>query len=475
MMKTVSNYQMSDYDIKESFKTQKKAFAENPFPNEKLRKQQLKALKSALLQYKDKLVKAISADFGHRSHDESLLGDIMPTVMTIDYCLEHIRDWMKPEKRKISVLFKPAKASVVYQPKGVIGIISPWNYPVFLSLGPLAFAIAAGNRAMLKPSEFTPYTNRVLVDIVEQAFSKDEACMIEGDAQVAQTFSSLPFDHLFFTGSTHIGKIIMKAAAENLTPVTLELGGKSPAIVADDVSADFAVSRMLYGKCFNAGQTCVAPDYVLCPENKISDLVQSFKTQFAELYPQIDSGDFSSIISDNHYARLQSLLDEAKSQGAEIISLGQNKKIHPRMMPLTVVLNANVSMKIMQEEIFGPILPIIGYSSLNQAIQLVNARSRPLALYIFSHNQKVKNKITQQTHAGGMCFNDSIVQVAQEDLPFGGIGPSGMGSYHGKEGFLTFSHAKSIYKKGKLSLSHLAFPPYNKLMHRLIYRWFLKS
>ena len=463
-----------NFKAKEIFELQKKSFNDAPFPEEKLRRQQLKALKAALIKYKDKLAKAISADFGCRSYDESLLADIMPTVMSIDHCLKHLRDWMQPEKRKVSLLFQPAQARIMYQPLGVVGIMAPWNYPVYLCLGPLAAAIAAGNRAMIKPSEFCPYSNRVLAEIIEDAFSKDEVCLIEGDASVAVEFTRLPFDHILFTGSTAVGRKVMAAAAENLTPVTLELGGKSPALIADDVTPEFAVERMLYGKCLNAGQTCVAPDYVICPDGKIDELVKAFKTQFKSLYPQIDSGDYSSIINDNQFERLNALLDDAKEKGAEVIPLSEGTDIHPRAMPLYLVLKANSSMRIMQEEIFGPLLPIVGYNDFEQAIHLIQGQDRPLALYLFTHNKATENRVLHLTHAGGVCVNDTVTHVAQDDLPFGGIGPSGMGNYHAKEGFLTFSKAKPIFKRGRFNSAKMAFPPYNKLIHKLIYRWYLK-
>jgi len=469
-----AHQQQQRHKAKEIFEIQKAAFNEMPFPDAKLRKQQLVALKKALIKYKDKLAKAISADFGCRSYDESLLADILPSVMSIDHCIKHLNTWMSPEKRKVSLLFQPAQARIMYQPLGVVGIMAPWNYPVYLCLGPLAAAIAAGNRAMIKPSEFCPYSNRVIAEIINDAFSKDEVCLIEGNASVAAEFTRLPFDHILFTGSTNVGKKVMAAASENLTPVTLELGGKSPAIMAKDVSPAFAVERMLYGKCLNAGQTCVAPDYVLCPEDKIEELVAEFKSQFAQLYPKIDNGDYSSIINDAQFERLNGLIKEAKDKGAEVIPVAEGTDIHPRSMPLTLLLKANSEMKVMQDEIFGPILPIIGYKSLNQAIQMVQAQPRPLALYLFTHDKTTEYHVLHQTHAGGVCVNDTVTHVAQDDLPFGGIGPSGMGAYHAEEGFKTFSKAKPIFKRGRINSAKTAFPPYNKLIHKLIYRWYLK-
>lgn len=461
-------------DLKLILEKQRSAYLADPFPSEALRKQQLKALKVALLKHQDKLVIAISTDFGSRSTDETFIADVMPTIMAIDHALKHLRDWMKPEKRKVSMMFQPATNRIMFQPLGVIGIMSPWNYPVFLSLGPLVAAIAAGNRAMIKPSEYTPYANRIINDIIKDAFSSDEVCMVEGDAEFAAGFSGLPFDHLIFTGSTNVGKLVMAAAAKNLTPVTLELGGKSPALIAPDVSADFSVERMLYGKCLNAGQTCVAPDYVLCPEAMQDSLVEAFKKQFAELYPDVSCGDYTSIVNDAQFNRLQDWLDDAKEKGAQIISMSDKSESLPRSMPLQLLLNTNSSMKVMQDEIFGPLLPIVTYRSLDEAIEKINNNSRPLALYLFTLNMQTETKILKTTHAGGVCINDTVTHVAQEDLPFGGVGASGMGKYHAKEGFLTFSAAKPVLKRGRFNSAKAAFPPYGKLIHKLIYRFMLK-
>jgi len=474
IMSNIARQTINANDLQQLLTTQKGAYSLAPYPSESLRKQQLQALKSALLKNQEKLIKAVSADFGHRSRDETLLADIMPTIMAIDHAVKHLRDWMKPKKRRVSMLFQPARNKIMFQPLGVIGIMSPWNYPVFLSLGPLVAAIAAGNRAMIKPSEYTPYANRIINDIIKAAFSSDEVCLVEGDAELAANFSSLDFDHLIFTGSTSVGKHVMRAAADNLTPVTLELGGKSPALIAPDVSAEFAVERMLYGKCLNAGQTCVAPDYVLCPENMKVDLVDVFAKQFKQLYPDVGCGDYTSIVNDDQFNRLTAWLDDAKEKGAQIISLGDPNSQHPRSMPLQLLLNTSSDMKVMQEEIFGPLLPIVTYNSMDEAIERINSRARPLALYLFTMDKKTETKVLTTTHAGGVCINDSVSHVAQEDLPFGGIGASGMGKYHAKEGFLTFSAAKSILKRGRFNSAKTAFPPYGKLIHKLIYRFLLK-
>jgi coniferyl-aldehyde dehydrogenase len=464
----------SKHDLKELLQIQQDAFRRQPFPSEKLRITQLKALKIALLKHKDKLIKAISADFGHRSKDETQLADIMPTILSIGYHIKHLRNWMKPEKRHVSALFQPASSQIMFQPLGVIGIMAPWNYPVFLTLGPLIAAIASGNRAMIKPSEFTPYSNRILNDIVNEAFSKDEVAIVEGEAEIAAAFSALPFDHLIFTGSTTVGKHVMAAAAKNLTPVTLELGGKSPAIIADDVTTDFAVERLLYGKCLNSGQTCVAPDYVLCPESKLDELVASLKKGFTALYPDLSCGDYSSVINERQYSRLKGLIEDAKARGAVVISLADQPESQLRCLPLQLIIGANDKMEVMQEEIFGPILPILTYKNIDEAISFIQAKARPLALYLYSLNKKTQNQVLMQTHAGGVCINDSVNHVAQEDLPFGGVGGSGMGKYHGKEGFLSFSAAKPILKRGRIYSAKAAFPPYNRFIHKIIYHLFLK-
>ena len=475
------NHSPSLHDVTEQLETLKRAFAENPYPEEKLRKQQLKALKLALLKHKDKILKAVSADFGNRSEDETLLADIMPVVMSIDHAIQHLREWMAVEKRKVALLFQPITNRIVYQPLGVIGIMSPWNYPIFLSLGPLVAAIAAGNKAMIKPSEYTPYTNRVLTEIISEAFAPDEVAVIEGDAKMAASFSSLPFDHLIFTGSTAVGKKVMAAAAQHLTPVTLELGGKSPAIIAPDVSAEFAVERMLYGKCVNAGQTCVAPDYILCPEHMLDAVVEAFKQQFEQLYPDIQCGDYTSVINQEQFSRLQNWLADATDKGATSVVMGDSKinsqisqTKNSHIMPLHLLLNVNETMLVMQDEIFGPLLPIITYKTLVDATEWVKHRPRPLALYLFTHDKQTEDYVLKQTHAGGVCINDAATHVIQEDLPFGGVGPSGIGKYHAIEGFQTFSAVKPVLKRGKFNSAKMAFPPYGKVIHKLIYKFLLK-
>jgi len=457
---------------------QRKAFASDVYLSAQARINDLTQLKTAILAHQEQLVQALSKDFGCRSVDDSKMGDLMPTIMGINYAIKQIKKWMKPSKRHVGVLFQPAKAFVMYQPLGVIGIITPWNYPLFLSLGPLTTALAAGNRAMIKMSEFTPATNDVIKTMLSGVFSNDKVAVINGGPEVAAHFSTKAFDHLLFTGSTRVGKIVMAAAAKNLTPVTLELGGKSPTIIDNDIDINDAVSRFILGKTLNAGQTCVAPDYILCPTGRVDELKQALSKQFTKMYPSIaNNSDYGAIINQAQLQRLSQWLSDAKNKGAVLTPLGNDSEqdcIAAGKIPLTLVNNVNDDMLLMQEEIFGPVLPIVSYNNLDDAIAYVNARPRPLALYLCSHDEQTQQTILEQTHAGGVCINDAAMHVVQDDMPFGGVGPSGMGHYHGHEGFLTFSKAKSVFKKGKINTAANAFPPYGRLIHKLIYKFFLK-
>lgn len=472
------NIQDGKVFMQDIFEQQKHAFHSHSYPLKKERKEMLKALKRSLINNKERLLKSLAADYLHRSEDDSLLADLLPSIMSIKYALKHLGNWMKPQKRHVGLLFQPAKAWIEYQPLGVVGIIVPWNYPIYLSIGPLVGAIAAGNRAMIKLSEFTPYTNRILREIIEEVFDHTEVAVIEGNADIAASFSSLPFDHLFFTGSTQVGKHVMRAAANNLTPVTLELGGKSPVLIGDDAPMKMAVERMIYGKCLNAGQTCVAPDYVLCPKDKVAELVELLENQFQALYPSISNNpDFTAIINESQFGRLQAWLAEAKAAGCELITLNPgNESFEPdkRKIPLTLVLDPPEHINLSQQEIFGPILPIFSYQHINDAIRFIQHKPRPLALYLMTFNKKLQRRILRHTHAGGVCINDTVTHVAQDDLPFGGVGPSGMGQYHAKEGFLTFSKTKSVFKKGKFNSAKLAMPPYGRWIHKLIYKLYLR-
>ena len=461
--------------LEDIFTKQKASFVEEPFRSYKQRIRDLKALKKMLLDNQDLIVRAISEDFGHRCEDDSRIADILTTVSGINYSIKKLKSWMRPVHKHISILFQPGSGKVIYQPLGVVGIMTPWNYPVFLALGPLTAALAAGNNAMIKMSEYTPRTTELLDKLMSGIFDKSKVAVVGGEVEISSAFSSLQFDHLFFTGSTQVGRLVMKATAENLVPVTLELGGKSPAIIDDEMDIKTAVSRFILGKTLNSGQTCVAPDYVFVPEDKIEELVKEMRAAYSRMFPTVcDNSDCTSIINQAQYSRLNGLLQDAEEKGATVIPLLDDKNDTERKMPLTVVIDTNDVMTLMQQEIFGPILPIMGYKDIQEVTQYINARPRPLSLYIFSFNHEFQKHILQNTHAGGVCVNEATFHVACDDLPFGGVGASGTGQYHGDEGFKTFSHAKSIFSRGRLTLAHLLFPPYGKMIHKLVYKLFIR-
>lgn len=457
---------------------QRQAYLQNPYPELALRKQHLRALKQLLLDNKTAICDAISQDFGYRNPNETQFLEIMTCVGDVNFNIDNLRKWMKPEKRRVALQFQPASNTIMYQPLGVVGIIVPWNYPLYLAVGPLIAALAAGNRAMLKMSEFTPNFNGLLKKLLAEKFQQDHVAVIEGDAQVAAEFSSLPFDHIMFTGSTAVGKHVMRAAAENLTPVTLELGGKSPVIIDDKISIASAVDRILFGKCVNAGQTCVAPDYVLCPHAKVEALTTAICDKFNHFYPDFDNNpDHTYVVNDRQYGRLLSWLEQAKQSGARIVSTTGRDFDHyrdKRKLPLQLVLNADKDMTVLQQEIFGPVMPIIGYDRIEEAIEYIQAHDRPLALYIISHDKKFQQHILRNTHSGGVTINDTVVHFGQKDMPVGGVGPSGMGHYHGKEGFLTFSKAKGIHAKGRINSIQFIHPPYHKSLLKLVLKLFMR-
>ena len=374
---------------------------------------------------------AISADFGHRSAHETDLLEVFPSLSGINHALSHGRRWMRGEGRATGLWFLPARSRVTPQPLGVAGIIVPWNYPLYLAVGPLASALVAGNRAMVKLSEFTPKFGALFADLAGKAFARNELAVVNGDAEAAAAFSKLPFDHLLFTGSTAVGRHVMRAAAENLTPVTLELGGKSPVIVAPGFPLERAAARILLGKCLNAGQTCIAPDYVLVPEGMEQAFVAAARACVSRMYPQIlSTPDYSSIVSDRHYERLTGYIDDARAQGAKVESLaaqGEAPDPASRRIPPMALIGVNDRMRVMQDEIFGPLLPVVGYKDMDSAIAFVNARPRPLALYLFDDDAARIERVLARTIAGGVTVNDTLLHIAQESLPFGGVGPSGMG------------------------------------------------
>ena len=454
----------------------RQACLSHPMPSLAERRTRLTQLKGALLAHKQALCDALALDYGQRSGYDSLIADILPCVMQINYSLKRLKGWMRPERRHPGLLLAPARVEVHYQPLGVVGIMVPWNFPVMLSLGPLIGAIGAGNRAMIKLSEFTPRTNAVLRTLLGEVFADDEVMVIEGDAELAAAFSALPFDHLVFTGSTAVGRRVMAAAAPHLTPLTLELGGKSPCLIAPDMPMALAVERMIFGKSLNAGQICVAPDYVLLPRGQEQAFVEAYRSHFTRLYPKgLASPDYGSVVNAQQYARLTAWLDEARQAGAQVhpcTSPARDDSAH-RLAPhlLTEVPD---HCQVMQQEIFGPLLPIVPYDSLDEAIAYVAARPRPLALYLMSLDETLQRRLIRETHAGGMAINESLFQAAADDAPFGGIGPSGMGHYHGREGFLTFSKAKTVLRRGRFSPGGLIHPPYRRWYQRLMMALFLR-
>ncbi len=456
--------------------SQKQAYRLAPAPSVQQRINHLNQLKNALLSYQDELVSALEQDYGQRSSQDTIIADILPCVMNINYTVKNLKKWMKPQRRHAGLLLAPAKVTVHYQPLGVIGIMVPWNFPVMLSIGPLITALAAGNRAMIKLSEFTPHTNKVLISMLNSVFENDTVAIIEGEADVAAAFSALAFDHLMFTGSTTVGRHVMRAAADNLTPVTLELGGKSPVIIADDMPIATAVERLIYGKCLNAGQICVAPDYIFCPEDKVDEFITAYQQQFKKMYGKKSmSSDYSNVINDAQHSRLLSWLDDAVNKGAKVVPAnGQEINRTSRQLATQLVTGTTDDMLLMQSEIFGPILPIIGYKDLADAIEYINARPRPLALYIMSFDEATQQELLSKTHSGGVCINDTILHVAADDAPFGGIGDSGMGHYHGKEGFLTFSKAKTVLSRGKLNTGKLVHPPYGGFIQKMMVKMFMR-
>jgi coniferyl-aldehyde dehydrogenase len=426
----------------------------------------LESLEASLLKHKKAVCDAIAEDFGNRSRHESLIAEVFVTESAIKHARTNLRDWMDPEDRAVEWTFLPGTATVFPQPLGVIGIISPWNYPVGLALSPLVAALAAGNRAMIKPSELVPATSEVLARIVEEAFDRNVVTVVTGGPEVGEAFAKLPFDHLVFTGSTRVGKLVMRAAAENLTPLTLELGGKSPTIVADDFSLETAATRIVWGKLFNAGQTCIAPDYVLLPSGKRDAFVEACKEATKDIYPTLATNpDYTTIVSDRHYQRLQSYLDDARQKGGKTVEINPAKEtLDPttRKMTPTLLLDPREDMIAMQEEIFGPILPIMTYKTLDEAIAYVNDHPRPLALYVFTHDATTVDRVTNETMSGGLSVNETMLHYAQDDLPFGGVGPSGMGHYHAREGFEQFTKKRPVFRQGRINATGLMRAPYDK-------------
>ena len=456
--------------LEELLREQRAAYLRAPYPTWDQRAAHLKALREVLLDNRDMLADAMHADFGNRAKEEILLAEFLLVKEEIDGALRHGKRWMKTQRRATNKWLLPARAKVVPQPLGVVGIIVPWNYPVLLAAGPLISALTAGNRAIIKMSELTPRTSLLFEQLISQTFTRDHVAVVNGDAALAAAFSAQPFDHLLFTGSTKVGHEVMRAAAAHLTPVTLELGGKSPAIVGPQARFDYAVDSIVAGKTLNAGQTCIAPDYVLVPRGKEQAFIERARSHMARLYPDFARNpDYTSIISSRHFERLQRLADEAREQGAQLHALTDAAPdASARRFPLVAVTQAPDTSTLMQEEIFGPLLPVIPYDSLDDAIAYVNARPRPLSLYLYDDDKAAIARVTHETIAGGMSINETLMHLACESLPFGGVGASGMGAYHGYEGFVTFSKMKPVLTQARFNARGLIAPPYGRRVRALL-------
>ncbi len=454
-------------DLQALFGAQQQAFAAQNFPPLAVRLERLERMKRLVQDHEDAMAQAISADFGNRSRQETAIAEVFFVLAAIVHARKHLGRWMKRRRVRTSFHSLPGSSWIMPQPLGVVGIVSPWNYPLQLALAPAVAALAAGNRVLIKPSETTPRFSELLAQLIGQRFGADECAVVTGDADMGRDFARLPFDHLFFTGSTEVGRKVALAAAANLTPVTLELGGKSPAIV--DTSSDVAdtARRIAVGKLFNAGQTCIAPDYALVPEHLQEAFADAFTRSVNELYPTLENNpDYTSVVDDRHYARLQGLVQDAQLAGARVLAInpgGQPEDPATRKLRPTLLLGVTGAMRVMQEEIFGPLLPVIGYRSLGEAIAFINERPRPLALYWFGRDTAHCDQVLHDTISGGVTVNDALLHIAQENLPFGGVGDSGSGAYHGDYGFRLFSKEKPVFVQSRLAGTWMLRPPYGKL------------
>jgi len=456
---------------------QKYAYQRYPLPTAKERIDRLARLKRVLVKYQDQFAEAINEDYGNRSMGETKIGELLTCLEHIKYYSKNLSGWMKPSKRQVGIIHQPAKAWVQYQPLGVVGIIAPWNYPLLLSVGPLICALAAGNHAMIKISSASMHFGRVLENAIAEAFPQELVAVITGGGAISDTFSHLAFDKMIFTGSTNVGKTVMAAAAENLVPVILELGGKSPVLVHPSSDMADVAERIAVGKLWNAGQTCVAPDYMFLPKGKTAEFMNHYEQYIKQMYPSLrDNQDYTSIINDKQYNRLQGYLDNAREQGAQLIEINpQNELLDDvRKVAPTVLTGVTTEMRIMKEEIFGPLLPIMEYEQIDDVIEFINSRPRPLALYYFDFDQARADYVAQRTHSGHFGQNMVLTHVAQDDLPFGGVGASGMGKYHGPEGFFSLSHERSVMSNPKLYSLKYILPPFNKPIHRLISKMLLR-
>jgi len=452
----------------ETLELQRKAFRAEGFVQYGTRIDRIERCIALLVDNQEAICSALSADYGCRSPYITRMAEIMTSVGNLKHVKKKLKSWMKPERRSAPVpmnLFG-ARALVYHQPKGVVGNMTPWNIPVGMVFSPMADILGAGNRVMIKPSEFTPQTSELTRELIGRYFDRSEIAVMTGGPEVGAAFASLPFDHLLFTGATAIGRMVMRAAAENLTPVTLEMGGKSPTLIGERFPMARAVQSILMGKLLNAGQTCIAPDYLLLPKARLQEFLEVATAAILERYPRVvDNPDITWIINERHHQRILGLIEDARDKGARIHELNPGHAEIPagvRVIAPTLLYEVTDQMRVMQEEIFGPLLPIVTYDSLDQAIDYVNRRPRPLALYLFEEDDDRIRRVVNGTISGGVCVNDTMLHIAHQNLPFGGIGPSGLGAYHGFDGFVEFSHKKAVLYQGRFSPAALLKPPYNE-------------
>lgn len=457
-------------ELESLFERMRNAQGMAPYPDWRERVRRLRALEALLQENRQAISDAIDEDFGKRPPEETALLEYFPTLTEIRHLIRHGRRWLRPKRQMASFWFLPARTELRPQPAGLVGIIAPWNYPLYLAAAPLANALVAGNRALIKMSEYAPRFARLFAALVERHFPDEEVRVVTGDAEVAKAFSALPFDHLLFTGSTVVGRDVMRAAAANLTPVTLELGGKSPAIIGPGARLDNAVERILMGKSYNAGQTCIAPDYVLLPRELEQEFIERTQKRFRSLYPDFPNNrQYANIINDRHFARLAHLRDQAIATGARMHSLADQEGQGRHLAPAAFT-HVDPGCDLMQEEIFGPWLPLVTYETFDEALNFVASRPSPLALYLFEEDARRKKQTLERCPAGGVTFNDTLFHIAQPHLPFGGVGPSGMGAYHGERGFRLFSRMTPIFHQSRLNGTSLLNPPYKGR-----FKWLLKQ
>lgn len=465
-----------DAHMRDVLQEQQRAHSRDGAPSAELRIDRIDRTIGLLVDYKDRICEALREDFGHRSPDQSLITDVYGCLGGLKQAKKNLRRWMRPERRKtmFPLNLAGARSYIAYQPLGTVGIISPWNFPVQLTFTPLAGIFAAGNRAMIKPSEFTPLTSALMAEMFASAFDEEEVAVFTGGPEVGTAFSALPFDHLLFTGATAVARHVMRAAADNLVPLTLELGGKSPVVLGQSANMQQSADRIMNGKMLNAGQICLAPDYVLVPQARRDEFVTASRQAVAAMYPNLkDNPDYTSVINQRHYDRLQSYLSDAAEKGAQLVEINPadedfTQQPHHKIPP-TLLLDVTDDMKIMQEEIFGPLLPVKSYADVDEAVDYINARPRPLGLYYFGEDRAEQGHVLANTTSGGVSVNDVLMHCAQEDLPFGGVGPSGMGAYHGFDGFRQFSHAKAVFAQGRrFDLARMTRPPFSPRFRRMI-------